>query len=508
MPVFRDEAFIKKAIDFKRELLKREVRPEKIVEIARDEAAFQGLKMIEVADLKLPLVMNAGDKVILDFGDHCVGHLHFALTGVEGCRIPDSPAKLRFSFGEFPLEIATKPEDYQGILGNGWLQYEDKSVVFVPYSTTLERRYSFRYLMIERIDNATVYPIALSDIFAEVTSAVKLSDAAPFTVEDKELQSIYDISLKTLRECEQDVFEDGPKRDCRLWIGDLRLQALTDYVTFRNVDLAKRCIYLFAGYRTEEKLVSRCVFPDSPPHSNNKAFADYSLFFISCLYDYMEACKDVGFLEELYPIALEQAQITATYFDTEKGVINLRPFIDWCPELDKEVAFLGVYVYTLKQLLALAEKLQKPQEWIAAEIKRASNVLLGYRDAESGLFLPRSKQLSWHSQVWVVLSGVLDAKEGASLLHKTQSADPEFVMHTPYMIHYYLEALYSCGLKDEVVAVIKKHWGKIVEYGFDCCPEIFNLDNQFDSPYGAPEINSACHAWSCTPAYWIFKLYK
>ena len=51
--------------------------------------------------------------------------------------------------------------------------------------------------------------------------------------------------------------------------------------------------------------------------------------------------------------------------------------------------------------------------------------------------------------------------------------------------------------------VIKDIWGKIADAGFDTCPEIFNPKNDFESPYNAPEINSACHAWSCTPAYWI-----
>ena len=75
------------------------------------------------------------------------------------------------------------------------------------------------------------------------------------------------------------------------------------------------------------------------------------------------------------------------------------------------------------------------------------------------------------------------------------------------MLHYYLEALYMCGLNDKLITVIKKYWGQMIEYGFDCCPEIFNPENEFESPYHAPEINSACHAWSCTPAYWIALLY-
>ena len=79
-------------------------------------------------------------------------------------------------------------------------------------------------------------------------------------------------------------------------------------------------------------------------------------------------------------------------------------------------------------------------------------------------------------------------------------------MRTPYMMHYYIEALYNSGLTSEALGFIKDKWGRMTDAGFDCCPEIFNTDNQFESPYNAPEINSACHAWSCTPAYWLKKL--
>ncbi|MFQ8953371.1 MAG: hypothetical protein ACLR56_10430 [Oscillospiraceae bacterium] len=86
---------------------------------------------------------------------------------------------------------------------------------------------------------------------------------------DSTLAAIDKICVNTLKECEQDVFEDGPKRDRRLWIGDLRLQALVDYVTFRNTDLIKRCIYLFAEHLNEKGLVPPCVFPILRPMQIN-----------------------------------------------------------------------------------------------------------------------------------------------------------------------------------------------------------------------------------------------
>jgi hypothetical protein len=499
MQINENKTYIEKAERYKRPLKERTVYPKNIVEIEQDASAFQGLCVVPVNKITMPLTLECGDKLLLDFGEHCVGYLKFVLHHAKA--IADSPVKLRFSFGEFPLEIVTPHEEYKGTIGNGWLQYEEKTVAFLPYSGSLERRYSFRYLLIERMDKGR-FAVDITDIFATCVSAVHLTDTKEIPIDDEELKKIYDISLKTLRDCEQDVFEDGPKRDRRLWIGDLRLQALTDYKTFQNYDLIRRCIYLFAGYRAEHKMVAPCVFPDSSPCVGTWTFADYSLFFISCLYDYMENTDDLNLVEELYDIALEQVEEVSVRFS------ELKPFIDWCPGLDKSVAFLGVYIYTLKQLRRMAEQLGKVTDWIESEVEKWKSMLLRFYSKEEGLFIAESGQISWHSQIWTVLSGILPEQENRALLKKTQEANPEISMHTPYMMHYYIEALYSCGLKQEAMDVIKDYWGKIIESGFDCCPEVFNPSDEFESPYLAPEINSACHAWSCTPAYWISRFYQ
>ena len=63
----------------------------------------------------------------------------------------------------------------------------------------------------------------------------------------------------------QRIFEDGPKRDRRLWIGDLRIQALTNYYTYKNNDMVKGCLYLFAALPCENGQVGACVFLDPEP---------------------------------------------------------------------------------------------------------------------------------------------------------------------------------------------------------------------------------------------------
>ena len=489
--------FIKEAEKLKRPLKKRIVRPVSLVRMSEDSRAFQGISPEYVKPFDKSVVLSSGEEITLDFGEHAVGYLSLSLACIEG-GISDSPVKLGFFFGEFPLEIAK--ENYEGLLGSGWLQREEKSVVFTPTSITLERRYSFRFLKIKRLDTA-LFPIEIKDIFVSCVSAVDIKDAPALDTGDERLDAIYKASLLTLRDCEQDVFEDGPKRDRRLWIGDLRLQALVDYKTFKNTDLVKRCIYLFAGYLNSKGEVVPCVYPDSPPHRLEWTFADYSLFLISCLYDYYKATGDKTLLKEIYDTARSQAEIVSDRMDRDFREVSENTFIDWCPGLDKDCALLGVFVYTLRQLEELSALLGKEYEWITKEReKRSAQLRLLYRD---GIFVTPSGQISKHSQIWGVLSGVLSEEENVRLLERLDTLDTEYTPRTPYMIHYFIEALVKSGLCDKAIDVVKDIWGRILDAGFTTCPEIFNPENDFESPYNAPEINSACHAWSCTPAYWI-----
>jgi alpha-L-rhamnosidase len=78
-------------------------------------------------------------------------------------------------------------------------------------------------------------------------SSVAVAAVPKLEVADNELVAIDRISKVTLRDCMQIVFEDGPRRDRRVWLGDLRLQVLANHCTFKDSALVKRCPYLFAA---------------------------------------------------------------------------------------------------------------------------------------------------------------------------------------------------------------------------------------------------------------------
>ena len=172
MEILKNPVLAEKAAMLKRPLKHTLRKPLREIEIVNCEESFHKLKAIPVKNCEMPLVMNAGETRILDFGDHSVGYLHFSLSHLSTARIVDSPVMLRFSFGEFPLEIIADPNTYKGTLGRGWLQNEVKHVVFAPYTGMLERRYAFRYLKIERIDSAA-FPVNLSQAGYDLSDVLK-----------------------------------------------------------------------------------------------------------------------------------------------------------------------------------------------------------------------------------------------------------------------------------------------------------------------------------------------
>src|SRR5690606_13704282 len=92
-----------------------------------------------------------------------------------------------------------------------------------------------------------------------VTSATGTLPALPAHIPD-DLKQMDVIAAATLRDCMQTVFEDGPRRDQRLWTGDLRLQALTSYVSLQSHDLVKRSLYLLAAFPRADGLLPGDVY--------------------------------------------------------------------------------------------------------------------------------------------------------------------------------------------------------------------------------------------------------
>lgn len=451
-------------------------------------------------------LMREGDCFLLDFGSHFVGHLTLRLEVKRpGDDAADAPLAVEFRFFENLCEDTGKP--YTGGLSSSWLQVANL-LVDDPYAPiVLPRRYAFRYVKIKFMAN-TSYSVVYRDCFVKAVTSGDEALVEPLPEgTDPLLARIDKAGVLTLRDCMQQVFEDGPKRDRRLWLGDLYLQAKTNYYTFKNNDLVLRCLYLFAGLAHEDGCLSSAVFHEPVLKKQSWILHDYALFFIGVLADYYRATGRDDVVKELWPTALRQTEIAyKAFLDAGRRANTDLYFIDWCPALDKSCAALGIIVSMLKEALFLADIAGTSEEKLALKerIDGVSPALIGLYDKSLSLFRGVSGQLSIHSQMWAVLAGVLDAAEETNVMRatlKTAMVDPV----TPYAMHYYAEALIKAGLKDEAFSLIRRHWGGMLERGCDCFPEVYVPRDPEASPYGDVTINSFCHAWSCTPSYFIRK---
>lgn len=58
----------------------------------------------------------------------------------------------------------------------------------------------------------------------------------------------------------------------------------------------------------------------------------------------------------------------------------------------------------------------------------------------------KDKQISYLSQVWMILSNTLDKKEGAKAMATVMSMPDACYPGCPYAYHYVIEALLQCGM--------------------------------------------------------------
>ncbi|WP_078434885.1 family 78 glycoside hydrolase catalytic domain [Metabacillus halosaccharovorans] len=507
----RNEKFISTAENLKPEFVKDTVTPTNIVKIEENSAKIHGWepKVIESADNLSSYDYGKGDEVILDFGTHLVGYLSMNIIPVGSP--PDAPLHLKVTFGEMPVEMAVPFSEYNGWISSSWLQEETLHIDVMPGILELPRRYSFRYVKIEVLDTSKKYRVAFENLQCETVTSADVNRVTEIHQFDPVLDQIDKVSIKTLQDCMQEVFEDGPKRDRRLWLGDLRLQALANYETFQTNDLVKRCLYLFAGVPDNKGRISANLFIAPSLIPDDTYLFDYSLLFTTTLFDYYEATKDTNTLAELWPLAYRQVELALERLD-DKGIViddeSWWSFIDWHEDLNKQAPSQAILIYTIRRTIELAKVMNSDKQlFLEEQLQRIVKATITHLwDNDKGFFVSGAKhQVSWASQIWMAHAEVLEPDANRKLILHLLSEKPDIGLTTPYMYHYLVEALILVGEKKKAVAQLKAYWGEMIKDGADTFWELYDPDNKDFSPYGSYLINSYCHAWSCTPTYLIRK---
>ncbi len=487
--------------------------PVRMVEPVQDTAAFQGWRY-DVSSLSPQTVyerpLAVGQSFTFDFGRHMVGYLSLSTKTLRRCQ--DAPIRLRLMMGELPAEMNTPLEPWTAWLSRAWMQDEIINIFEVDQSITLPRRLAGRYLRIEVIGASMDFDCALNRVtFDAVSSAGDEQVEEPDGLSYEE-HAIYRVGIETLRECMQTVYEDGPKRDQRLWAGDLYLESLANRYSFRNFDLTRRCLYLFAGLVAEDGTIVSNIFERPTPHAQDSSYMiTYSLLWNSTLKEYLIDTQDKETALDLWPVAKRQIEDALSYlnddyiFDIHKRQVWI--FFDWRDGLDVSTPMQCATVFALKETYELAKMLGLENEvkhYPLIARKMSTAALRFMYDSKRGVMVSGpNKQVSILAQTWAVKSGILNAKQGAKALETALAMPHSLMPGTPYGTHYLIEAMLMCGMNTEAKAYLVDYWGGMIKRGADTYWEAYDPKDDFLSPYDFFPANSACHAWSCTPVYFM-----
>ncbi|MES2378950.1 MAG: glycoside hydrolase [Bacteroidota bacterium] len=510
------QGWLQKAEAFKPVLEETIKKPVGIVKITKDAAAFQGWKAVSSGGMD-QLYNNPFNKknsgIVVDFGEHLTGYCTFTLKTRRSDM--DAPLRLKLTFGEVPAELATPFDPYPGSLSRAWLQDETVTVTVLPATITIPRRVAFRYVKIEWLGSSGSFDFGFSDIQFKATTSVTVTPPALAATTPDIIKDIDRVGLTTLKECMQTVYEDGPKRDRRLWIGDTYLESMANLYSFKNNNLTKRCLYMLAGLANDDGILNANAFELPQPHAQKSRLFDYCFLYNVALKDYVEATGDKETGLDLWPVAKKQLDIATKYagadgmMDYQKAQKEWWVFFDWKDGLDKQAPVQGITIFTLNQTYALAKLLGKENEiaWVPALAKKLKDAAhKNLYDKASGLFVSGvNKQVSYGGQAWMVLSGVASTAEAKKALKALPSVADAVHPGAPYMFHYYVAALIESGLKAEAKEALTDYWGGMIKKGADTFWEVYDPMDELKSPYKFFPVNSYCHAWSCTPVYFIRK---
>ena len=461
--------WMKIAAETKPELKFQILKPVATVKAVQDEKAFQGWRYEKVREPLSDLYQkNFKDvkEITIDFGRHMVGYFRFHTKATRGCQ--DAPIRLKFFFGELPAELNTPLDPWKGWLSRAWMQDEVVTLTQVGQWIEIPRRMAARYLKIELMGASQDFDFAIDDMeFNAQSSAGEVLTSLEPTCPDI-VRHINNVGIETLRECMQTVYEDGPKRDRRLWIGDMYLESLANRYSFKNNQLTKHCLYLFAGLAAEDGvLISNC-FEEPEPHPQYGSYClTYCLLWNSTLLEYLKDTNDTETANDLWKVAKRQTEDALTYVNDE-GLFDQskRPgvwlFFDWRDGLDVNTPIQGATIFALKQTYELAQMLGREKEvsnYPAIIKKMTKAVRKRFYNQKRGLVEGAiDRQVSILSQTWLIKAGVLNKKEGAKAIRTALATDGVLMPGTPYATHYLIDAMLLCDMKQEAHDYLIDYW--------------------------------------------------
>lgn len=431
-------------------------------------------------------------EITVDFGKEVTGFIEFEIDADEKTIID--------FYGIECIRCDGSIEHTEGL--NNTLRYITSDGMQC-YRSKIRR--GFRYLQVT-LRNLKG-PLRFYRIFINNSTYPAVSDGK-FECSDYLLNRIFEMSRYTTQLCMEDVFVDCPAYEQTFWVGDFRNEALVNYYTFASYKLIKRCIKLVA------ESLRRSKFPESQvPSGWQNVLTTWGLLWMESCKEYYDYTGDMVFLNEIFP-SLEKSAEAYISMINDEGLIEIKAWnmLEWAPmdtPSDGIVthinAELSKVLYDTAEVAGLIglDDLRDRYMKFSLKLKEAINKYL-WNDKKSAYFDSIrfngeiSSTISLQTNIMAYVCGCAEDIRKEKIEEYLFDCPPDFVhIGSPFMYHFYFEALLKCCGKKKIVDLIREKWGDMLDEGATTCYETF--------PGFTKDrlTRSHCHAWSAAPGYFL-----
>jgi len=378
--------------------------------------------------------------------------------------------------------------------------------------THLFRRISGRYLQVfapfdAEIKQLTIIPV---DYPVDVRGG--------FEGADRLMNRIYDTSVRTLRLCMHEHYEDTPWREQALYAMDSRNQALCGYTAFGESDFPLACLRLMAEGIRPDGLLDICA-----PAHDRITIPSFSLGWVISLRDF---ALYTGRVEEAGQM-LDSAQKLLGFFRARldgEGLIELPMdkqywnFYEWAPGLDdgwecgrdyentdgtrRDAPLCLFYALALGCAADVARWAGKQDA--AAALTAEKQAMLAavdkaFWDEEAGLYRSYTNTKPHYCelvQALALLAGAAEGERAVKLRAAIAGKDARLIPATlSYRLFVYEALLGDDAFRAAAVEDARELWGSMTLAGATSYWETIEGADAF------ADAGSLCHGWSAVPAW-------
>lgn len=409
----------------------------------------------------------------------------------------EKEAKLKISYGEHITDGCVRSE----INGRSFSVELIGCGKIVEYMNPF-RRLGGRFLQVECDEPFKIDAIGLQEIEYPVTEI-------PFVVGDSLQQKIYDVSVRTLKLCMHEHYEDTPWREQALYCFDARNQMLCGYSAFCEFTFPKANLNLIAQACRKDKLLPICF-----PSSIDLTIPSFSLHYIIAVEEYLRFSGDVDFVKTIYPRLCEIVDVftdrleggLTPIFYGDKGYWN---FYDWAEglegklyEVDEksfDLILNALLVFALLRLRAIAIKLKENTSKVDKLIPLINEAIRNvFYDEKTGLFSTFAGEMHFSEtgNALAILCGAAGESSGAVA---KKIAASELLPASLSMKCFSYDALLQTDFalyRQYIMDDIDSRCGRMLERNAASFWETEDGERAFDG------AGSLCHGWSAMPIYY------